>query len=807
MKKLLLGILVLIIISAGIYAVPNQLTYSGRLLQNGALVNSDLVMHFYIYGTATGGSPVWSTSNINVNVNQGIYSVVLDQVTANVFSGDDRYLEVQVGSEVLAPRTKINSVGYALQAGGLSVGGTPAVSVLANGNIGIGTTNPGQKLSVMSAVSGTQAQFGNNAYLSSYINGAYLSGAGTLAINGGWTAQSNAAADIGLNDNVRPGAIIFQSDSGLTTGNAYAPTTRMIVTSTGNIGIGKQNPDYRLDVSNGTFGTQARFGGSDGATGYHSTYGGNYYISAGADLTANGTWTARGAGGSVLGLGPDGVIGFYNYTGATIGQAPPILERLRIDNNGNVGIGTAVPSFKVEVAAINASLAVGGALGSTQNTGVQFLDTGTQHAGLRWSGDGSNNLTLEDASVNSNPSLWNGGTPVNFIVRNGKVGIGTTSPGARLSIKGEAYPSNLLSFHSYNEPDRYKLMLRQYTGSGANIGYGFDNTNDNTLYSNVLTMLGGNIGIGTNNPGARLHVYGSGGTGVVNIQEYQPGGGNTGGVLNLQATDNGGNALSIVSLSSKLASGAVGLGAGDLAINTMTGGVSYERMRIQSNGYIGVGLAGVAAQGILDIKTGTGRNIYVADILDGRPALFLKNNSYSGRIDLVSNGGMEVGTEGVQNVALFSNNLVRMTVYGSGEVGIGTTTTPRALLDVNGTAGNSTGVWANLSDIRLKKDIKTLANSLETILKLQGVSFHWKDAKKDKEAGLQRGFIAQDVEKVIPEWVRTDAQGYKMLEKVGVEAILVEAIKDQQKQFVQYRTEKEKEMALLKARLAALEKK
>lgn len=65
------------------------------------------------------------------------------------------------------------------------------------------------------------------------------------------------------------------------------------------------------------------------------------------------------------------------------------------------------------------------------------------------------------------------------------------------------------------------------------------------------------------------------------------------------------------------------------------------------------------------------------------------------------------------------------------------------------------------------------------VLALQGVEFHWKDPEKDTRYGLQRGFVAQDVEKVIPEWVKTREDGYKELEKVGVEAILVEAIKAQ----------------------------
>ena len=116
-------------------------------------------------------------------------------------------------------------------------------------------------------------------------------------------------------------------------------------------------------------------------------------------------------------------------------------------------------------------------------------------------------------------------------------------------------------------------------------------------------------------------------------------------------------------------------------------------------------------------------------------------------------------------------------ITGVGNVGIGTAT-PAAKLHVNGNAGNNTGVWSNLSDIRLKEDIKPLEGSLNRIMHLQGVSFYWKDKKRG--GGLQRGFIAQDVEKVIPEWVKIDQDGYKWLEKQGVEAILVEAIKEQQ---------------------------
>jgi hypothetical protein len=117
---------------------------------------------------------------------------------------------------------------------------------------------------------------------------------------------------------------------------------------------------------------------------------------------------------------------------------------------------------------------------------------------------------------------------------------------------------------------------------------------------------------------------------------------------------------------------------------------------------------------------------------------------------------------------------------------------------VNGAAANTTGVWAVVSDVRLKKDIIPLKDSLMTISKLKGVSFRWLDSEKDREYGLQRGFIAQDVETVIPEWVKTSADGYKYLEKVGVEALLVEAIKE-------LKVQKDAEMEELRIKNAELE--
>lgn len=154
---------------------------------------------------------------------------------------------------------------------------------------------------------------------------------------------------------------------------------------------------------------------------------------------------------------------------------------------------------------------------------------------------------------------------------------------------------------------------------------------------------------------------------------------------------------------------------------------------------------------------------------------------------------------GTNILGFATNSAERIRIDASGNVGIGVS--PSALLHVNGTAGNPTGVWSTVSDARLKKDISPLKNALETVMKLQGVSFKWKD--KSKGDKLHYGFISQEVEKVLPEWVWADKDGYKWLEKEGAEAILVEAIKELQGIV----SEQQLQINALKARLDKLEEK
>ena len=104
-------------------------------------------------------------------------------------------------------------------------------------------------------------------------------------------------------------------------------------------------------------------------------------------------------------------------------------------------------------------------------------------------------------------------------------------------------------------------------------------------------------------------------------------------------------------------------------------------------------------------------------------------------------------------------------------------------------ADNDTIAFSNTtSDKRFKENVIPISNGLDKVLKLRGVEFDWKDEYKDK--GHDLGFIAQEVEEVSgleplvsENWnIRTDEQGVKTVSYEKVIPILVEAVKEQQKQ-------------------------
>ncbi len=141
----------------------------------------------------------------------------------------------------------------------------------------------------------------------------------------------------------------------------------------------------------------------------------------------------------------------------------------------------------------------------------------------------------------------------------------------------------------------------------------------------------------------------------------------------------------------------------------------------------------------------------------------------------------------VGSLLLYTNNSERFRINASGNVGIGTST-PSVRLQVAGDIiANSI---AGSSDARFKTNFLPIESSLQKVLQLRGVTFDWKTKEFPERAFPEKrslGFIAQEVEQVIPEVVQTEnnSQGYKSVQYDKVVALLVEAIKEQQKQIEQ----------------------
>ena len=150
-------------------SVPHQMNYQGYVTDAGGNpITGTLEMTFSIWDAETGGVQLWSETQSSVSVTNGTCSVILGSVTSipdDVFTGPSRWLETQIGTEVLSPRREMVSLGYAFKAeyadtadyarnpDGHSLDaadGDPVDAVLVDddGNVGIGATNPSAKLDV-----------------------------------------------------------------------------------------------------------------------------------------------------------------------------------------------------------------------------------------------------------------------------------------------------------------------------------------------------------------------------------------------------------------------------------------------------------------------------------------------------------------------------------------------------------------------------------------------------------------------------------------------------------------------------------
>lgn len=224
-------------------------------------------------------------------------------------------------------------------------------------------------------------------------------------------------------------------------------------------------------------------------------------------------------------------------------------------------------------------------------------------------------------------------------------------------------------------------------------------------------------------------------------------------------------------------------------------------------GLVGIGVVNCTPGNLLEVNKGQVNSISGLRLTDLATATPLAANNKALSVDangdviLVSGSGISnaCATANYVPVTVAGGNLNCSQIFDDGtSVGIGTNTGftytwPGGLTGPTAPPGSGTvklninGVSKALayfatSDQRFKREIKPISNASEILSKLEGKTYFWKTEEyKDKGFSTLRqyGFIAQELEKVVPEAVATDENGYKSVNYDMIIPILVQNAKEQ----------------------------
>lgn len=161
-----------------------------------------------------------------------------------------------------------------------------------------------------------------------------------------------------------------------------------------------------------------------------------------------------------------------------------------------------------------------------------------------------------------------------------------------------------------------------------------------------------------------------------------------------------------------------------------------------------------------------------------------------GGLSELSRGGDIILDGGPSNSS--RNGYVLLDAENKSSVGVGfnSLATLQAKLDVNGSVRATS--YITVSDGNLKENTKEITGALNKIQSLRGVTYSFKKSSnniRNVPSSAQIGFIAQEVEKVIPEAVFTDSDGIKGVDYNKIIPVLLEAVKEQQRQIEVLREE------------------
>ena len=616
------------------------------------------------------------------------------------------------GARVGAQREGTGGIALRFDTGEISSAPVERMRINHDGNVGIGETSPLTKL---------------------HVTGGTASGTvyNTAIFAGGQNSTAGSGARIWLtgceNDPLARGTVIegistnTSNEHSLifkTSASSSVPTERMRILGNGNVGIATTTPDSRFTVNTTTTGDGIELQSSEVS------------IAKLSRAVVNSTVVAS----------LDGVTGRPIHIGGVVN------EKVILGNAGGyVGIGTTSPSEKLEV---NGKIRLGGMRLANNDSGRIGLnrnpdDGSTVISGLQRyqiNGPFTGGDYLDFQNYNSSGTYLG-----SFVLNGGNVGIGTTSPNAKLEIKG-ASSTNYLQFNNSSDTELFRIdsnfrwawgtttPLKDFDirDTSGNAFFALDRTNarvgigttspianleisgasavlrvgpryssggdrdfvdliahstDSKILSNnerfhiennngdIILNPSGNVGIGTDSPFAKLHIKDNTST-VYDATAYQhdlfiekrnTAGNNQVGTIRFGITGHDGSTTAEASIGVLQTANAH---SGNIVFGTRHSGTRAERMRISSDGKVGIGTTS--------------------------PSEYLEFSRTSGKIGWGMNGnyGVRIGyfdeTGGVHGFHVDTKHLGTVTSESrfvvradSGNVGIGTNN-PSALLHVAG---------------------------------------------------------------------------------------------------------------------------
>ncbi|MFT4900472.1 MAG: hypothetical protein ACI9U0_002276 [Flavobacteriales bacterium] len=426
-----------------------------------------------------------------------------------------------------------------------------------------------------------------------------------------------------------------------------------------------------------------------------------------------------------------------------INQGGTMTEVMRIDGtDGYVGIGTSSPSAMLEVRNTTGSayMKIRGDVGTASTRAGLIIDRTSQsrgggvwiessadggspwYAGVPYAGGSASNgfsigyhATQAEHSINS----------MFYISSGGDVGIGTSEPTAKFHVEDGV--SQFTGDNSSNGTVKFTPSSSKSGTTSSHIHYGSGADwyirSGSAVGKVIIQDTGGNVGIGTSTPSQKLDVVG-------------------------HAEINGTISLPASSTQSR-----------NIEIGTGRSG----------NGFSYIDLIGDATYTDYGLR-------------------LIRNGGANGWTHLShrGTGEFQISTIDAGDLVFETTSAARMRIGSTGLVGIGRTAATN-ILEVAGDASKtSSGDWLANSDARLKKEIKQMDSQrvLDKMLALKGVTYYWNDTVtgSKRPTQLQYGFTAQNIQEVFPILVEEDNLGYLQTAYGTYDAMYVESMRALQEQ-------------------------